>query len=73
MASEHVLKPLLVVLAPMTGFHSVGSRSDLPSWAMGGILMVGSGVEEEMTVGVIGATMVRGERGGDVGQEVVVW
>jgi hypothetical protein len=28
-------------------------------------------VEEEMTVGVIGATMVRGERGGDVGGEEV--
>lgn len=40
---------------------------------MGGILMVGSGVEAEMAVGVIGATMVRGESGGDVGGEVVVW
>jgi hypothetical protein len=36
-----------------------------------GILMDGTGVEEEMTVGVMGATMVRGERGGDVGGEVV--
>lgn len=68
-----MLLELLLLRGPMTGFHSVGSRSDLPSWAMGGILMVGRGVEEEMTVGVIGATMVRGERGGDVGGEVVVW
>jgi hypothetical protein len=37
-----------------------------------GILMDGTGVgvDEEMTVGVIGATMVRGERGGEVGGEV---
>ena len=44
------------------GFHSVGSRSDLASWESVGILMAGIG-----RVGVIGATMVRGERGGEVG------
>jgi hypothetical protein len=61
----------LSVRAPNTGFHSVGSRSDLPSWMVAGILMDGTGVEEEMTVGVMGATMVRGERGGGVGGEEV--
>lgn len=57
--------------APNTGFHSVGSRSDLPWWMAAGILMDGTGVDEEMTVGVIGATMVRGERRGVVGGEEV--
>lgn len=62
---------LLVVRAPNTGFHSVGSRSDLALWGVGGILMAGMvvGVDEEMRVGIIGATMVRGERGGEVGGE----
>ena len=72
MAREVLL--LLLVRAPNTGFHSVGSRSDLASWRTVGILMDGMavGVEEEMRVGVIGATMVRGERGGECGAEMVV-
>lgn len=32
--------------------------------------MDGMGVDEEMTVGVMGATMVRGESGGVIGGEV---
>lgn len=53
-------------LASITGFHSVGSRSDLASWVsvgsrMEGIISVGT------LVGVIGATIVRGERGGETG------
>lgn len=54
----------------ITGFHSVGSRSDLASWVSVGILMGGIGLNGTR-VGVMGATMVRGERGGDVGGVVV--
>ena len=58
------------MLRSNTGFHSVGSRSDLASctWLcirMAGIRLLGT------LVGVIGATIVRGERGGDVGGVVV--
>lgn len=47
------------------GFHSVGSRSTLASCISVGILMAGIG-----RVGVIGATIVRGESGGEVGGDV---
>lgn len=33
---------------------------------------IGLGVDEEIRVGVMGATMVRGEREGEVGGEAVV-
>lgn len=52
------------MLRSNTGFHSVGSRSDLPSWVWLGFVAKGT------RVGVIGATMVRGERGGDAGGDV---
>lgn len=44
----------------------MGSRSDLASCTWLGIRMAGIGWLGTL-VGVIGATMVRGERGGDVG------
>jgi hypothetical protein len=50
-----------------TGFHSVGSRSDLAVWDVVGILIEG------MRVGVIWGTIVRGERGGEVGGVVVIF
>lgn len=50
----------------ITGFHSVGSRSVLTSCASLGIRMLGIGMVCAL-VGVIGATMVRGDRGGEVG------
>lgn len=58
------------LLESITGFHSVGSRSDLAWWASLGIRI--EGIELVGTlVGVMGATMVRGERGGEVGGVVV--
>lgn len=53
-----------------TGFHSVGSRSDLASCTWLGIRMVGMEWLGTL-VGVNGATIVRGERGGDVGGVVL--
>lgn len=53
-------------MASITGFHSVGSRSVLDSWASVGIRMEGIGLVGSL-VGVMGATIVRGERGGEVG------
>lgn len=55
-----------VRLASITGFHSVGSRSVLASWVSVGIWMEGI-VLVGTRVGVMGATIVRGERGGEVG------
>ena len=49
-----------------TGFHSVGSRSDLASCTSLGIRIAGMGRLGTL-VGVMGATMGRGERGGEVG------
>lgn len=49
----------------ITGFHSVGSRSERLEWVVGGILEEGGLLWTR--VGVIGATIVRGERGGDAG------
>lgn len=53
-----------------TGFHSVGSRSDLASCMWLGIRIAGMGWLGTL-VGVNGATIVRGERGGDVGGVVL--
>lgn len=52
--------------AVITGFHSVGSRSELVVWgAELGILADGGLLWTR--VGVIGATIVRGESGGELG------
>lgn len=56
----------LVRWESITGFHSVGSRSDLTAWVLERIRMEATGLVGTL-VGVIGATIVRGERGGDVG------
>lgn len=53
-------------LGDITGFHSVGSSSVFASCALLGMQMAGIGLVWTL-VGVIGATMVRGDRGGEVG------
>lgn len=50
----------------ITGFHSVGSRSVLASCTSLGIRIMGIGLVGTR-VGVMGATIVRGDRGGEVG------
>lgn len=51
-----------------TGFHSVGSRSEDEVWVVLFGILVG---RLWSRVGVIGATIVRGERGGEEGGVVV--
>jgi hypothetical protein len=50
----------------ITGFHSVGSRSVLESCMSVGI-RIGSEDVTEARVGVIGATIIRGDIGGEDG------
>lgn len=62
--AREVALPLLRL--GITGFHSVGSRSVLASWCSAGIRIEGVGPMGAF-VGVIGATMTRGDIGGEDG------